>query len=206
MIGLKYRACRLKCDSCVVASVLPTLNDPQLCVCRPYCLTAFRPAESWVRPVHICVAGIRAADTKKRWPYCTRPSQWVSGTLGRAFGLASSASGHDHGESKRIHPTMDKHQLVRNGRSACLEYRVRLSPSASNTTLTLWAMLACQFPHRYDEQQEPGKSRCSRSKTKTTVLGKKEATRRRRGRISARRGKPAGRLRILCKGSGERQR
>jgi len=52
---------------------------------------------------------------KNRWPYYTRPSKWVSGTPGTEFGLASSACGHDHGESKRSHPTMDKHQLVRNG-------------------------------------------------------------------------------------------
>ena len=57
---------------------------------------------------------------------------------------------------------------------ACFEYQVLLSPDARATTPTSWAMLACHFLHRYDDNQETGKW------TKTcqaTETNKKQKTR-----------------------------
>jgi len=40
---------------------------------------------------------------------------------------------------------------------ACFEYQGVLSADARDTTPTPWAMLACHFLHRYDDEQETGK-------------------------------------------------
>jgi len=55
---------------------------------------------------------------------------------------------------------------------ACFEYQVLVSADARDTTPTPWAMLACHFLHRYDDEQDTKKltTSCQTTNTNQTAL------------------------------------